>query len=119
MIEYTDDRMPKMLHMTIEYYGEDNDISKREFIEHEYFGNPIGKTVIKLVYDEKNQVLAGQYIVIPMHMKIGDIGRITEVAGMSCGMLVDFMAAEGMKDAAMSLLKCMEQYFFSTKVGLM
>lgn len=288
-IEYTDDRMPEMLNMTIEYYGEDNDISKREFIEHEYFGNPTGRAAIKLAYDEEKQMLAGQYIVIPMRIKIGDkvypvilslntltreayrgqkifitlakevyrectaegykfcygapnpnshpgflkklgfrdtgvmplflkiirpsqlvqdklqltalellsrpfnlllhpytkatetriipitkdniflidqfwndnkykyevigvrdsdyiswrylnmpcreyiiytacdgenvagyvIGRITEVAGMRCGMVVDFMVAKGMQDAALSLLKCMEQYFFSMNVGLM
>lgn len=288
-IEYTGDIMPEILDMTIEYYGKDNDISKCEFIEHEYFGNLAGKAVIKLAYDEEKQVLAGQYIVIPMRVKIGDkiypvilslntltraayrgqkifitlaeavyrecamagykfcygapnpnshpgflkklsfrdagvmplflkiihpsrlvkeklkfsllellsspfnlifhlyrkatktqvieitkenvslidifwngnkdkyevigvrdsgyilwrylnmpcreykifaacegenivgyvIGRITEVAGMSCGMLVDFMVEKGMQDAAMSMLKCIEQYFYSTKVGLM
>lgn len=69
-MNYASNRMDEMIEMTIENYGEDNDISKREFIEHEYFQNPSGDAFIKLAYDEENAKLAGQYIVIPMNMHI-------------------------------------------------
>lgn len=59
--KYFDD----MIKMTIEYYGEENDISNFDFINHEYFNNPDGKAYIRLANDEQNNMLAGQYIVIP------------------------------------------------------
>lgn len=69
-IEYTQENLSEVIDMTIEYYGEDNDISKRKFLEHEYFENNAGNAFIKLAYDEENKVLAGQYVVIPMKVKI-------------------------------------------------
>lgn len=71
-IKYTDDRLEEIIDMTIEYYGEDNDISQKPFLKHEYFNNPCGNAHIKLAYDEDNNVLAGQYIVIPMKVKVAD-----------------------------------------------
>ncbi len=70
-IKFTSDKMLEMLSMTKEYYGEENDISKADFIEHEYFQNAAGNAFIKLAYDEEKQVLAGQYIVIPARIKVG------------------------------------------------
>lgn len=69
-IEYTENRMSEIIDMTIEYYGKDNDISKRDFLMHEYFENVSGNAFIKLAFDDKNKILAGQYVVIPMKMKI-------------------------------------------------
>lgn len=69
-IEYSKEKLNEIIEMTVEYYGEDNDISQKAFLEHEYFENGAGKAFIKLAYDEENQKLAGQYIVIPMKMKI-------------------------------------------------
>lgn len=69
-IEYSKNMLSEIIDMTIENYGENNDISKKEFIEHEYFENPEGDAYIKLAYDNTNNVLAGQYVVIPMKIKI-------------------------------------------------
>lgn len=69
-IIYTADKLQEMLEMTEEYYGADNDISKREFVEHEYFANNAGNACIKLAYDGEKNVLAGQYVVIPVKIKV-------------------------------------------------
>lgn len=71
-IEYSTDRMQEMVDMTIAYYGTDNDISKTEFLKHEYFRNVAGNAFIKLAYSEENEELAGQYIVIPVRIKISE-----------------------------------------------
>lgn len=71
-IEYTAERLQEMVDMTIEYYGKDNDISDTDFLKHEYFDNVSGEAFIKLAYDNENKVLAGQYIVIPARIKVGD-----------------------------------------------
>lgn len=68
-ITYTTDKLQEMLEMTEEYYGADNDISKRKFIEHEYFANTAGNACIKLAYDSEKKILAGQYVVIPVKIK--------------------------------------------------
>ncbi len=70
-INFSQDKLQDMLSMTREYYGDDNDISKEDFIQHEYFQNPAGDAFVKLAYDEENDVLAGQYIVIPANIKVG------------------------------------------------
>ena len=71
-IAYTSDKLQEMLEMTEEYYGPDNDISRREFIEHEYFENIAGNAYIKLAYDSEKSRLAGQYVVIPVRIKEGN-----------------------------------------------
>ncbi len=65
MMEYEEEYFQEMLDMTIEYYGDDNDIANDNFIRHEYFSNPAGDAFIRLAYDDDKQCLAGQYIVIP------------------------------------------------------
>lgn len=69
-IIYTADKLQEMLEMTEEYYGADNDISKKEFIEHQYFANTAGNACIKLAYDSEKNMLAGQYVVIPVNIKV-------------------------------------------------
>lgn len=69
-VVYTPDKLQEMLEMTEEYYGIDNDISKRKFIEHEYFANIAGNACIKLAHDFEKNILAGQYVVIPVKIKI-------------------------------------------------
>lgn len=71
-INYSCGKLQEMLAMTTEYYGKDNDIAKEEFIQHEYFRNHAGDAVIKLAYDEEKDVLAGQYVVIPVKIKVGN-----------------------------------------------
>lgn len=58
-----------MIEMTEENYG-DIEISHFDFINHQYFANPVGEPYIQLAYDEENNKLAGQYIVIPMKLRI-------------------------------------------------
>lgn len=70
IVDYVDKHFQEMLNMTTEYYGEDNDISNGDFVNHEYFLNPAGKAFIKLAYDKENDCLAGQYIVIPRYYAV-------------------------------------------------
>lgn len=72
IIDYKKEHFDEIIDMTIEYYGVDNDISNKDFIYHEYFKNNIGDAIIKLAYDYENNTLAGQYIVIPMQIKVGN-----------------------------------------------
>lgn len=65
---YSQEYLVDMLEMTREYYG-DIEISNIEFIKHQYFNNPAGEALIKLAYDIENNVLAGQYITIPMNVR--------------------------------------------------
>lgn len=47
------------------------------------------------------------------------IGRVSEVAGMKCGMIVDFLVRTGRKDIAKLLLDNIIKYFNSYKTGLL
>lgn len=58
--------MEKMIQ---EYYG-DIEISKDIFLKHQYFFNPAGNALIKLAYDFEKCILAGQYVTIPMKVRI-------------------------------------------------
>ena len=69
-ITYTPERLSEMLEMAQEYYGSENDIANREFILHQYFGNPQGDAFIDLAWDEENSKLAGQYVVWPMKFRV-------------------------------------------------
>lgn len=56
-----------MINMTKEYYG-NIEISDEKFLHWQYFGNPSGNAYIRIAYDKEEP--AGQYIVIPMMMKV-------------------------------------------------
>lgn len=73
IVEFEEEHFREMLDMTIEYYGENNDISNEGFVRHEYFNNPYGNAFIKLAYDHENKCLAGQYIVIPRDILINGV----------------------------------------------
>ncbi len=45
MMEYEEEYFQGMLDMTIEYYGDDNDIANDNFIRHEYFAKKSGQFV--------------------------------------------------------------------------
>lgn len=65
-IPYAKEHFDEMLAMTQEYYGNENDISQRDFVVHEYFENPAGEALIDLAWDAQANTLAGQYVVLPM-----------------------------------------------------
>lgn len=46
------------------------------------------------------------------------IGRITKVAGMNCGMIVDFLFKKGETDCGNALIAWIKQYFDKKQVGL-
>lgn len=58
-----------MISMTKEYYG-DIEISNEEFLKWQYYDNPSGSAYIRIAYDKDEP--AGQYIIIPMYMKVND-----------------------------------------------
>lgn len=60
----------QMLSMTREQYGEENDISNKEFLLHQYFENPAGDALISLAVNEETNELAGQYVVWPMRFEV-------------------------------------------------
>ena len=61
--------LQEMINMTYKYYG-DNDISDIDFVRHQYFDNPKGKAFITLAQEENNQRIVGQYVVLPMEIRI-------------------------------------------------
>lgn len=63
---FSSDDFPAILTMTREQYGPENDISNREFLQHQYFENPAGDALIDLAVDAENGRLAGQHSVWPM-----------------------------------------------------
>lgn len=72
-IEYTPEYLPQILDMTKEQYGEDNDISNVDFLQHEYFENPAGDALISLALDEQKRTVAGQYMIWPMWFQCGNL----------------------------------------------
>ena len=64
-ITYTPDYLDRMVEMTLEYYGSEETISNKSFVQHEYFENPAGDALIELAFDEEKNILAGQYLVAP------------------------------------------------------
>lgn len=70
-IEYSDEYFDKMLEMVRENYG-DVEIANKDFIKWQYFDNPAGQAIINFAYNEENDELAGQYIVIPQTLKLHD-----------------------------------------------
>ena len=64
-INYSKDKLQEMIDMTLDNYGEQESISHIEFVNHEYFENPSGDAIVKLAYDEENNILAGQYVINP------------------------------------------------------
>lgn len=68
-IKYKKDYLEYMLKMTKKYYG-DIEISRKDYIEHEYFNNPSGDAIITLAYDDEKNAIAGQYIVIPKDIRV-------------------------------------------------
>ena len=69
MKEYSDSDLNEMIEMIKEYYG-NIEISKEEFLRHQYFMNPAGNALIKLAYDTEQPILAGQYITNPMRIRM-------------------------------------------------
>lgn len=57
------------------YYGIENDIADKAYLDHEYFENPYGPALARIAWDEINQIAAGQYVIIPMHVKVGQAVR--------------------------------------------
>lgn len=60
----------EMLCMTIEQYGEENDISNEDFLLHQYFENPAGHAIINIAVDDEKDELAGQYVVWPIQFQV-------------------------------------------------
>lgn len=69
-VPYSDEYLKQIIEMTREYYGEENDIANEDYICYEYFNNVNGDVLMRLALDEENGVIAGQYAVIPMKMKV-------------------------------------------------
>ena len=60
-----------MLNLIKENYG-DIEIAKEEFLRWQYEKNPAGSAVIQLAKDKERDILAGQYVIIPMKLKFQD-----------------------------------------------
>lgn len=69
-IEYDNCYLDEMLQMTVEQYGEENDISNRDFLTHQYFENPTASALIYLAWDDEQSRIAGQYVVSPMRFRV-------------------------------------------------
>ncbi len=67
--EYSAEKADDMREMIEEQYG-NTEIAHEEFLQHQYFMNPAGNALIKLAYDTKKDVLAGQYVTIPIEVRV-------------------------------------------------
>lgn len=67
--EYSSEKANDMKEMIEEQYG-NIEIAHEEFLQHQYFRNPAGNAFIKLAYDTAKGVLAGQYITIPIDIRV-------------------------------------------------
>lgn len=68
-VQYLPDLLPEISDMTREFYG-DSAISNLEFLKWQYQTNPAGPAMIKLARNIETELLAGQYVVIPMRFKV-------------------------------------------------
>lgn len=69
-VNYKDEYLNQIIDMTKEYYGSENDIADKEYITYEYFKNINGNALMKIAFDKQNNTVAGQYVTIPMKMKV-------------------------------------------------
>ena len=67
--EYEDKDFDELIELHNDNYG-DVCISNEKFLNWQYNSNPSGKAVIKLAVDNKNNKIAGEYVVIPMKLKV-------------------------------------------------
>ena len=70
-VRYTSKDLSEMIEMTRSYYG-DIEIANRDFLKWQYEDNPAGQALIMLAKDPDQNVLAGQYIVIPSQIQHGE-----------------------------------------------
>jgi len=71
-IKITDEKfLSNLAEMAAGYYGEENDISKEDYLRHEYFHNPAGKVVMYAAYDKGNDAFVGQIAAVPVIIKSG------------------------------------------------
>ena len=68
-ISYDNSYFDKVIEMSIENFGTENDICDRAFLKHQYFDNPAGNALIELAIDSENGTLAGQYVVTPARFR--------------------------------------------------
>ncbi|MEG2021072.1 MAG: GNAT family N-acetyltransferase [Oscillospiraceae bacterium] len=64
-VRYDDSYFDSIIDMSVENFGEENDICNKDFLKHQYFDNPVGSALIELAVDPNNGTLAGQYVVAP------------------------------------------------------
>lgn len=67
------DILQKMAEMAESHYGLEDDTAHGEYLAHEYFHNPAGDALIEIAWDEEENRAAGQYIAIPMKIRIKGI----------------------------------------------
>ena len=72
-VEVVDDTfLPDIVRLTTEYYGSQNDISRKKYLQHEYFCNPAGRVILQIAYDEDEGAVVGQVAAVPIIIKIKD-----------------------------------------------
>lgn len=71
-IPYKEEYLKQIIEMTKEYYGEENDIANEDYISYEYFKNTNGNALMRIALDEEKNIVAGQYVAIPMKMKVNE-----------------------------------------------
>lgn len=67
--EFNKEDFNSLLELCYEYYGK-NDITDKEFVQHEYFKNFAGTAYIDLAIDRQTKEIVGQYVAIPKKINI-------------------------------------------------
>ena len=63
----------KMAEMAESHYGAGDDTAHAEYLAHEYFRDPAGDALIAVAWDREQNQAAGQYIAIPVKIRIKGI----------------------------------------------
>jgi len=64
--DYDFSHIERMAELGRSYYGTENDVSDPTYLNWLYLGNPLGKAIISLAYDEGYNQLVGQFARVPL-----------------------------------------------------
>jgi len=106
-VRYTPEDLSEMIEMTRSYYG-DIEIANRNYLKWQYEDNPAGQALIMLAKDPDQNILAGQYIVIPAQIQHGEhlvqgtlsLNTLTKTAYQGQGIFTGLAAAANKACAA-------------------
>lgn len=71
-IRATELHLSAIAEMAESQYGDRDDTAQKEYLRHEYFGNPDGEAIAQIAWNEEKKQACGQETLIPKQIKIGN-----------------------------------------------